>query len=90
MWILIGLLLGILFTWTAIKLTSKNLKVLWYEYVLGALGLLLFLFVAQNLVGSIDEWEMQAFWMFVVILGLPSLLLMGIPALRIVRRYRAT
>ena len=90
MWIIIFFALGIgltlLFGW----LRSRQITVNWWEWLLGALGLLALLMAIQNFVTSFAELESDAAWLMLATFGVPALILLGIPASRIWRRFRAT
>ncbi|AGG08561.1 dehalogenase [Dehalococcoides mccartyi] len=78
MWFFIGIIIGALvlsFIWW---LRRKNLNLTWYEWVLGILGLLLLVFTLQNFMGSFEEIESKAAYMFLLITGLPSLILLAL------------
>jgi len=69
MWFIIALVIGagLLVLW----LRSRKIVVKWYEWLIGALGLLLLLFMIQNIVGSIAEMETIAAWQFLWLIDLP-------------------
>ena len=71
-------------------LRRRDIKVTWYDWLIGALGLVLLLFTFQNFITSFAEREPTAAWMFLLVTGVPSLVLMAIPTLAIWRRNRAT
>ena len=76
MWFIVGTIFGLallaLFWW----MRSKNIKVSWYEYLIGGIGLLLLLFTIQNWVGAIRENEAASIMWYLLILGVPSLVLL--------------
>ena len=76
MWFIVGTIFGVallaLFWW----MRSKNIKVSWYEYLIGGIGLLLLLFTIQNWVGAIRENEAASTMWYLLILGVPSLVLL--------------
>lgn len=87
---------GVIFAALAVGITlfiqwsrRRGIRIAWYDWLMGLLGLALFLFTVQNFVGSFLESEPQAGWMFLLFPGLPSLMLIGIAALAIWRRSRA-
>ena len=92
MWVMgiilgIGVGAGIL----AFVFWSRNNKVQakWYEWVIGIIGLLLVLFAIQNFYGSIIEKEPEAANMYLLLNGLPGIVLGAIAAALIWRRQRA-
>ena len=76
MWFIIGLVIGAGLLTLALWLHSRKIVVKWYEWLIGALGLLLLLFMIQNIVGSIAEMETTAAWQFLWLIGLPALTLL--------------
>jgi hypothetical protein len=70
--LIIGLLLGAAIFWLA---TSGKVKLTWYEWVLGVLGIILILFTYQNYRGSIEALEPRAAGMMWLIFGLPGIIL---------------
>jgi len=71
-WLIVGLLLGAAIFWLA---TSGKVKLTWYEWVLGALGLILILFTIQNYGASRVEIEPRAAGLMWLIFGLPGIIL---------------
>ncbi len=89
MWLIIGLIVGAAVLALALWLHGRNIKVTWYEWLIGAIGLLLLLFTIQNLVGSFAELEPTAAYMFLLVTGLPALILLAISWQLVARRQRA-
>jgi uncharacterized membrane protein len=73
MWFIIGIAVGLLLLWVVM---SKKLSMKWYEWVIGLVGLALLLFTVLITTTSYAEDEPKAAQMFMLILGLPSLVLM--------------
>ncbi|GAI96456.1 putative reductive dehalogenase anchoring protein (rdhB) [marine sediment metagenome] len=69
-------------------LRSKSIEVKWYDRLMGALGLLLLIFTVQNFYTSFIELVPQAAWMFLLVTGLPSVILLVIPIQLVLRRRR--
>ena len=78
MWFIIGIVLGAILLGLLIWLRSKDIKVTWYEWLIGIVGLLLLLFTIQNFFGSFAELEPTAAWMFWLVTGLPAIILLGV------------
>lgn len=78
MWFIIGLVLGALLLGLAMYMRSKDISLTWYEWLIGVVGLLLLLFTFQNFFGSFAELETTAAWMFLLITGLPALILLAV------------
>ena len=88
-WAILGLLGGI-GLWALISwLRKNNMKTLWYDWLVVAIGLFMFLFSVQSSYGSVIEGYPQAGWMFLLFPGLVGIILMGIVALQVQRRNRA-
>lgn len=88
MWYIIGLMLGALVLGVVWLLKAKNLNFKWYEWVIGIIGLGLLLFTIQNFLGSLEELEPQAASLFLLVTGLPSLVLLAIAWQLAVRRTK--
>jgi hypothetical protein len=70
-------------------LRGKDITVKWYEWLIGAIGLLLLLFTIQNFAGSLVELESTAANMFLLVTGLPALILLAVAWQLVARRQRA-
>ena len=77
MWLAIGLVLGAVILWFILWIHQRNIRVTWYEYLIGSLGLLLLLFTIQNFSAFLDEYEKVAAWNSLLVFGLPSILLIA-------------
>ncbi len=89
MWFILALVLGAVLLALVLWLRGRDIKVTWYEWLIGAVGLVLLLFSIQNLVASFAEAEEGAAWMFLLVFGLPALILMAIAWQLIARRQRS-
>ena len=87
MFFIAGILLGAGVIALAFWVRQHGVKVRWFEWLLGIVGLGLILFVLPNLSGSFREHEPTAGWMFALLLGLPGVLLTAI-AVRLVMGRR--
>ena len=88
MWFVISFLLGVgllAFVWW---LRSRDIKLTWYEWLIGILGLVVLLFGLQNLVGSFAENEPEAAWVFLYTLVPAGLIIIAIALQLVVRRQR--
>lgn len=79
-----GLGLGALIFW----LRSRSINLTWYEWLIGAIGLLIFLFSTINFFGSLREAESTAATMFLLVFGLPAVILMVVSWQLAARRMR--
>jgi hypothetical protein len=76
--LIFGAIIGAAIFWLASWLRSKNVVTKWYDWVIGILGLLLLIFTIQNFFGSNAELESTAANLFLLVTGLPALILVGI------------
>ena len=89
MWLIIGLIIGAALLGLELWVRNKNLAVTWYDRLIGAIGLLLLMFTIQNFFGSQAELESTAASMFLLVTGLPALILLAVSWQLIARRQRA-
>ena len=89
MWLMIGLIVGAALLALVLWLKGRDIRVAWYEWLIGIVGLLLLLFTIQNLVGSLAELEPTAAYMFLLVTGLPALILLVVAWQLVARRQRA-
>jgi hypothetical protein len=78
MWFFIGLVLGIGLLAMVLWLRSSRIVVRWYEWLIGALGLVLLLFTIHDLFASFAEYEELAAWTFLWVFGVPAVMLLSI------------
>ncbi|MES0329586.1 MAG: dehalogenase [Dehalococcoidales bacterium] len=90
MWLIIGIVAGAAVLGLVLWMRSKDVAVKWYEWLIGALGLLLLLFTIQNFAGSLAELESTAANMFLLVTGLPALILLAVAWQLVARRQRAS
>lgn len=84
-WFFMGAVLAGGIVWLVTWLRKNDISVRWYEWLLGAIGTIVLAFMAQNMWAALAEYESQAFWFYLLILGLPGLLLLLI-SIQLVRR----
>ena len=89
MWMAIAVALTVGTIWLVQWLRRSGKRTTWYDWLIAVIGLMLFIFTVQNFYGCFMETEPQAAWMFALVTGLPSLVLLAIPALQVWRRNRA-
>jgi len=90
MWFLIALILGGLVGALVLWMRSRNMKLTWYEWLIGVVGLLMALFAIQNYFASVAEVEISAAPMYLLVAGLPGVVLMALAGLLAARRRRAS
>jgi len=71
-----GLALGTGLIFLIIWLRSRGVNLAWYELLTGLLGIALLLFAYQNYQASVAEFEPTAPGMFLLVFGLPGLILL--------------
>jgi len=74
-WFLAALIIGAGIMALVLWLREKHIKVTWYEWLMGALALLLAVLSVQHFVGSLAEWEVKAAWMGILVFDIPALIL---------------
>ena len=89
MWLIIGLAVGAALLRLELWVRNKGLAVTWYDRLVGAIGLLLLFFTIQNFFGSQAELESTAASMFLLVTGLPAVILLAVSWQLIARRQRA-
>ena len=89
MWLVAGLIVGALVVWLVYFMKSKNMAFTWYEWVIGVIGLALLLFTIQNFFGSQAELESKAASMFLLVTGLPAVILLVITGV-LATRHKTT
>jgi len=89
MWFVIALILGGLVGALALWMRSKDMKMAWYTWLIGIVGLFLLLFTIQNYVGSVNEFESSAASMFLVVMGIPSVVLLAVAGVLGYREMKA-
>ena len=83
--LIIGAVLGGLFFW----LRGRDIRVTWYEWLIGIVGVLLILFTIQNYAGALNEVKPTAANLFLLASGLPALILLAVAFQFVWRRNRA-
>jgi len=78
MWFTIGILVGALILGLIWLMKRHNFSLTWYEWLIGAAGLLMLLFTIQNYFGSLAEVEPKAANMFLLVIGLPGIILLAL------------
>ena len=76
MWMLAGLALGAGLIFLIVWLRGCGIKVAWYEWLLGVLGVALILFAYQNFQASVAENHPKVPGMFLLVFGLPGLIIL--------------
>jgi len=77
---LVGIIFAVAATALVFWILSKGISVRWWEWILGAAGLLLLYFAILNFNGGLFEGTTQAAWLYLLVLGIPALILLAVPA----------
>jgi len=88
MWLALGIIVTALVAWLIYWLKGKGLAFTWYEWIIGIVGLLLLLFTIQNWGGAQAELVTKAANMFLLITGLPAVILLVLAGV-LVSRHKA-
>lgn len=89
MWLVIGLIIGAALIWLVSAMKGKGISMKWYEWIIGIIGLALLLFTVQNYFGSQAELEPTDANMFLLVTGLPALILLAV-TWQLVIRHKAS
>lgn len=90
MWFIIGIFIGAIMLSLIQWMRNKNISGTWYEWVLGFIGIVLLLFTVQNFFGSFAEVEPKAAYMFLLVTGLPSIILLAVTWQLMIRRHKTS
>ena len=88
MWLVIGIIVGVLILGLAMWMRNRNMSMTWYEWIIGIVGLALLLFTVQNYFGSQAELEPKAATMFLLVTGLPALILLAVTWQLVIRHKK--
>ena len=89
MWFIVALIMGAGVAALVMWMRSSGMVTKWYDWLVGVGGLLLVLLTIQNYFGSVAELETEAATLYLLILGLPALVLLAVAWQLIARRNRA-
>lgn len=90
MWLAIGIVIGIALLAVLLWMRNRNISLKWYEWLIMVIGLLLLAFTIQNFIGSFIEDEQVAAWYFLVVTGVPGIILIALAWGLHVRRQRVS
>ncbi|AAW40372.1 hypothetical protein [Dehalococcoides mccartyi] len=88
MWLLLGILLGIIALGLVWWSKKSNTSLQWYDWVIGLAGLAMLLFTVQNYFASVAEGEPKASYMFLLVTGLPAVILLAVVWQLLARRAK--
>jgi len=85
-----GIIATALVFWLYSWMKSKGRAFTWYEWIIGIIGLLLLFFTIQNWGGAQAELEPKAASMFLLVTGLPAVILLALTAALVARHKTKT
>ena len=88
MWFWIGLIVGGALIALVLWLRNRNIKLAWYEYLLGVLAIAFAAAAVQHYFGSMKEYEYKAAWMGALIFGAIFLVLAAVDWQLIIRHKK--
>ncbi|BAQ35370.1 dehalogenase [Dehalococcoides sp. THU3] len=88
MWLIISFVLGALALALIMWLRTSHVSLTWYEWLLGIIGLALLLFTILFFTDALGETEPKAGTMFLLVLGLPAVILLALTWQLTVRRIK--
>ncbi len=68
--------------------TNRNIRTIWYDWLLGLVGITLLLFGFQSIYAAFQEKMPQAALMFVLLPAFPALIILVVVFMQVFRRYR--
>ncbi|AII60050.1 MAG: dehalogenase [Dehalococcoides mccartyi] len=86
MWLIISFVLGALLLGLVMWLRARHVSLTWYEWVLGIIGLALLLSTILFATDALGETEPKAATMFLLVLGIPAVILLALSWQLTVRR----
>lgn len=89
MWLIIGLVAGAAILGFFMWMRSRNISMKWYEWIIAIVGVALLLFTIQNFFDGFAEGEPTAAWMFLLITGLPAVILLAVSWQLLARHSKA-
>jgi hypothetical protein len=83
----IGIIIGLALLYLVFWLNSKKIAVKWYEWLIGASGLLILVWAVHDFFASMAEHNETAALTFLWILGIPAFVLLVLPTFLAWKRY---
>ncbi len=88
-WFILTFVLGAAMVGLVLWVRNRDIAIKWYDWLIGALGVVLVLASVQHLFGSIREDYLQSGLLGLVAFALPGLILLAVAWQLIARRQRA-
>ena len=89
LWFILGLFVAVGLTVLVMWLRNRGIAVTWYQWLIGAVGLLLVIGAIQHYLGTLSEGYTTPGLMGVLVFGLPGLILLAVAWQLTIRRQRA-
>jgi len=89
MWMFITFLIGVGVTTLWFWARKRNIVVKWWDWLIGAIGLLLLMLAIQNITAASYEEVMSSVPWFLLVFGLPGLILLAVSGQLVWRRHRS-
>ncbi len=90
LWFIGTLIIGGAIVWLVLWLRKRRIAVRWWEWLIGAVGLLAIVLAIQHLQGSMAEGYPQAGWMGALAMAIPGLVMLLLVNQLVMRRYRGS
>jgi hypothetical protein len=90
MWLIVGLIAGAGVLALVLWSNNRGISIKWYEWFIGIVGIALLLFTIQNYGASLNEFESGAATTFLLVTGLPAVILLAIAGGLAFMRNRST
>jgi len=84
----VGIIFTVAIAFLVFWIIKQGISVRWWEWLMGAMGVVLLVFTIQNFMGLMGENESLPAWMFWLYIGLPGLIFVAIPAILVFIRAK--
>ncbi len=88
MWFWIGLIIGVGLLVLVTLATKKNIRIKWYDWIIGLGVIALAVITLQHYVGSMNGGESEAATLGALVFGLPAIILAAVEWQLIARRKK--
>ena len=89
LWFIIGMIVTVGLTLLVLWLRNRGIALTWYQWLIGAIGLLLVIGAIQHYGGSLSEGMTLSARIGVLIFGIPGLILIAVAWALVARRQSA-
>jgi hypothetical protein len=88
-WLILTFILGAAIMGFVLWARNKNISIKWYDWLVGAVGIVLVVAATQHFFGSLREDYLQPGVLGALTFGLPGLILLAVAWQLVARRQRA-